>query len=186
MPNQRGCAACALEGSIRHAPLMVGWGVARLKPEGCRPASSQSRAPAPPVRRRRPSSKGRGLCTSSRARDSHTHSRQSRAPAPPVRRRRPPSKREGTTLEPEGKRQSHTLPRPDVRYRRRRSCDRGLARPRSWVHRSRPLIVGLECPLVRCCRLRCRSCHCGCCRILRALLSRCVRSAGRRSGGMNR
>ena len=50
-------------------------GVTRLRPEGCRPASSQSRASAPPVRHRRPSSKGRGLCTSSRARDSHTHSR---------------------------------------------------------------------------------------------------------------
>ena len=36
MPNQRGCAACAPLGSIRYAPLLVGWGVSRLKPEGCR------------------------------------------------------------------------------------------------------------------------------------------------------
>ena len=40
MPNQRGCAARALGGSIRYAPLLVGWGVTRLRPEGCRPASS--------------------------------------------------------------------------------------------------------------------------------------------------
>ena len=41
MPNQRGCAACAPLGSIRYAPLLVGWGVARLRPEGCVPTRIQ-------------------------------------------------------------------------------------------------------------------------------------------------
>ena len=76
MPNQRGCAACAPEGSIRYAPLLVGWGVSRLRPEGCRtriqPLACSGAAGAAPLP---VAVKERGLHSSPGAGGSHTHSR---------------------------------------------------------------------------------------------------------------